>query len=450
MASPSQKLTVFMNETLARVRGFWPFSIQKLITIISGEGARQGYLAAIDQAQISLANFVATLLLARNASPTELGIYGVGFTALRLVRALQEGVTIQPLNTNGAGMDQDTFRSYASSTSLIQVALALACSATAAFGGWLLLKLGNDVSGLALYSLWSGFLWWQLQEYLRRMLYTRGLVNQALVNSFLANAIRLAFMFWLVNHERLDGAASLHAIGLGSAGALILGLWQTRRFWTARIDNLFSTWKRNWDFGRWVTGGLIANWIAVEFYPVLTAGMISFAAAGAYRALQNVVAPVHMLLRAVDTFLTPRAARAYEQVSYRAMQRMIRITFLLCALPIIGLLAIAVLFPQQLLGLLYGETYLPYSQGMVLMALFYALLYIYWPPQTAFKATRYSRPIFIANQTAILVMFTVGIWMIRVWGLYGTISGQALNSLIICVILWVAWRKKRRDFQSGH
>ncbi|OGO28708.1 MAG: hypothetical protein A2Z16_07885 [Chloroflexi bacterium RBG_16_54_18] len=446
MAPPGRKITAIPKEKTNPSPGFLPASLQKLYAVLVGQGARQGYLAAFDQAQISLANFLATLLLARNASPTELGIYGVGFTALRLVRAIQEGVTIQPLNTYGAGMDQETFNSYATSTSLIQIALALGCAAAAAAGGWLLIQLGNDVSGLALFSLWSGFLWWQLQEYLRRMLYTRGLVREALLNSFLSNVIRLALMLWLVQSGSLDGSASLHAIAVGSAGALVLGLWQTRRFWTTRIENLLGTWKRNWDFGRWITGGLVANWVAVEFYPVLTAGMISFAAAGAYRALQNVVAPVHMLLRAVDTFLTPRAARAFQERSYPAMQHMIRITFILCSVPVLGLLAVAVLFPSQLLYFLYGDTYLAYSQGMALMALFYALLFIYWPPQTAFKAIRFSRPIFIANQAAILAMFTAGIWMIRQWGLYGTIGGQVLNSLIICVILWAAWHKKRREY----
>ena len=59
-------------------------------------------------------------------------------------------------------------------------------------------------------------------------------------------------------------------------------------------------------------GGSLANWIASELYPLLAAGLISFAAAGAYRALQNLVAPVHVLLRATDTFFTPRAAKVYH------------------------------------------------------------------------------------------------------------------------------------------
>jgi hypothetical protein len=116
------------------------------IALFSGSGARAGYLAAVDQAVISLANFLATLILARNVSPTELGIYGVGFTALRLVRAVQEGLTIQPLNTFGPGMEPEQFRRYASATTLIQVGLALVFSAAAAAGGYILTVFGNDGS----------------------------------------------------------------------------------------------------------------------------------------------------------------------------------------------------------------------------------------------------------------------------------------------------------------
>lgn len=411
------------------------------LKIFSGQGAREGYLAAVDQGLISLANFLATLILARNASPTELGVYGVGFTTLRLVRAVQEGLTIQPMNTLGASLDDRSFARYATSASLIQLALALLSAGGVALAGWLLTQLGNDTAGPGVFSLWSSFLWWQLQEYIRRMLYTRGHVRSAALNTALANLVRLALMIWWVNQGDLDGETSLHAIGLGALAALLPGIWQTRGCWSRQFDALRSTWQRNWDFGRWVLGGMLANWVAVEFYPVLTAGMISFAAAGAYRALQNIVAPIHLLLRAVDTFLTPRAARAFQTQGKAALDRSLRLVYLLAGVPILSMLAAAMLFDVPILRFLYGDTYLEYSGAMSLMALFYALWFAYWPLQAALKAVRLSRPIFVANLAAILAMFTLGLGMIQRWGVYGTLAGQALNSFIVAVILWVAWRK---------
>ena len=227
--------------------------------------------------------------------------------------------------------------------------------------------------------------------------------------------------------------------------ALLPSLWFTRNYWTRQMASLKGIWQRNWNFGRWLLGSYLANWAAVEFYPILTAGLISFAAAGAYRALQNLVAPIHLLLRAIDTFLTPRAAKLYEQNGPRALTHTLRSIYLAIGLPVLGILIIALVFPEQLLSLIYGDTYLAYSNGVVLMALFYALMFAYWPLQSIFKAAQLSSPIFIANILAIVSMFTVGIWAILNWGVYGTIIGQVVNALVINLVLWGYWIYLRRQ-----
>lgn len=420
--------------------------LQAWLYLFSGSGARQGYLAAIDQGVISLANFLATIILARNVSPTELGVYGVGFITLRLARALQEGLVVQPLNVYGAPMPAEEFRRYVTSTALIQVISAAGCSLAMALGGWLLIITGNDTAGPAIFVLWFAMLWWLLQEFIRRILYTRGAILSAVVNTVLANLIRLAIMLWWARRAALSGTSGMDAIGWGSLAALLPGLWLTRAYWTRNWQRLGETWKQCWSFGRWVLGGSLANWVAVEFYPVLTAGMISFAAAGAYRALQNLVAPIHLLLRALDTYLTPRAARLYEQHGRSALARLLRLTYWTSGAPILGTLLLAMLFRVPLLRFLYGDTYLAYSNGMVWMAVFYALWFAYWPLQTAFKAIRRSQPIFSANLAAVLAMFTVGLLMIRGWGVYGTIAGQALNSLLVNLVLWGSWLRGTRRF----
>ena len=423
----------------------WKTQVGALVALFSGKGAREGYLASLDQGVISAANFLATVILARNVDPTELGVYGVGFISLHLVRSFQEGFVIQPLNVYGASMDETTFKRYATSSSIIQVLLAILSALIVAVSGWVLTVLGNDTAGPALFSLWLAFLWWQLQEYVLRMLYTRGAVFTAVINTVVANTVRLVLMILWATQSKLSGIAGLYAIAWGALVALIPGIWSTRAYWTKDFLSIKVTWQRNWGFGRWVLGGTLANWVAVEFYPVLTAGLISFAAAGAYRALQNLVAPIHLLLRATDTFLTPRAANIYEKNGQRALSRTLRLIYLAAGIPILAILIVAMTFPKQLLHLVYGDTYLAYSDGVVLMALFYALWFAYWPLQTIFKAARLSRPIFVANLVAILLMFTVGIWMILRWGVYGTIAGQALNALMVGLILWGTWIGIKRE-----
>jgi O-antigen/teichoic acid export membrane protein len=145
------------------------------------------------------------------------------------------------------------------------------------------------------------------------------------------------------------------------------------------------------------------------------------------------------MLRATDTFFTPRASKIYAEVGFKGLGRMLKIIYLVSGIPILGLLVIASLFPEPLLRLLYGETYLSYSGGLFLMALYYALWYAYWPLQSALKAIRLTSPIFIANIAAIICMFTIGILAIIKWDVYGAIGGQALNALVIALVLWISW-----------
>ncbi|GAB4471035.1 MAG: hypothetical protein Kow0088_04350 [Anaerolineales bacterium] len=415
-----------------------------MLQLLFGATARQGYFAAIDQALISLTNFLATVIVARYATPTDLGVYAVGFSALTLMRNTIEGLVIQPLNVYGAGMAEDEFAAYASSTGVIQLTLAGITALVSAGGGWLLTGMGNDVAGPALFSLWFVLSFWQMQEFVRRLLYTRRRVLAAMTNTLLGSLTRLGLLLWWGKEASLNGVRGLEAIGWGALIALLSGLWANRKVWRLRGLTPRRTWQRNWDFGRWMMGSTLANWVSVEFYPVLTAGMVSFAAAGAYRALQNLVAPIHALLRATDTFLTPRAAEEFQRKGIPALRRILRLIYLFNGLPVLVMLGFALLFPRQVLGLLYGETYADYSQGVILMATFYALWFAYWPLQTVLKACRHSKPIFIANLIAIILMLTLGLLAILRWGVYGTIGGQILNALAVNGVLWFAWRRLQR------
>ena len=403
--------------------------------------AWKGGLSAIDQGVISFANFLATIMLARFVSPTELGIYAIGFLAIYFVRAVQDGIIIQPLNTIGAVKGLDEFRPYVSTTAIFQLGLAGVSAGMAALSGWILTVLGNDMAGPTLFALWFAFLGWQLQEFIRRVFYTRGVVHRAVINTVLYSTIRLLIIWGMGMRQRLSGVAGLNAIAWGSMAAFLTGCWMARSYWTKNILNLGTTWKQNWRFGRWILGATLANWISRQCYPILAVGMINFAAAGIYQALQNLVAPVHVLLRASDTFLTPRIAKIYHQGRKQNIHWLLGLTYLLVGVPVLGLLGVSVIFSEPLLHFIRGDTYMAYSQGVMLMALFYGLWYAYWPLQTTFKAMRLSWPIFLANVLAIASMFTVGVWAIQNWGVYGAMAGQSINALIVNIVLWVSWLK---------
>ena len=89
-----------------------------------------------------------------------------------------------------------------------------------------------------------------------------------------------------VSYTHLD-VYKRQAMGLGSLVGSLLGIWFARDYFTREVQDIYQTWRENWRFGRWILGASLAEWVVVDFYPIIIAGAISFAATGAYQTLQN-------------------------------------------------------------------------------------------------------------------------------------------------------------------
>lgn len=415
--------------------------LRNTIDLINTKLANNGKFAAIDQGIISLANFGASILLTALVSPTELGMYVIGFLAIYFIRAIQNGIIIQPLNTYGAGKDNTSFKAYFSAAAIHQYILSSLTAVGAAILGWGLTRLGNDTLGPTIFALWFSFFTWQSQEFFRRAFYTRGQVHKAVWVSLSTNITRLGVMIVFSRWTQISGLTGLNAIGWGSLIGSLVGIWLARSYFTTAFQNPIHTWQENWRFGRWILGASMADWMVIDLYPIIMAGMISFAATGVYQTLQNLVAPIHVLLRAMDTFVTPILAKAFDKSGLGKVSRSLKLIYLIGGVPVAGLLMVVLIFTPQLLYLLKGETYLPYADGMYLMTLFYGFLFINRPLQMVFRAIRQGKQVFLANILATISMFTAGIWLIKRWDLYGAIAGQALNAIIISVVLLIAWFK---------
>lgn len=423
--------------------------LKSFLGFMTTKMANNGKYAAVDQGVISISNFVASILLARLVSPTQLGVYVLGFLAIYLMRSIQDGMIIQPMNAFGAVATPEDFKGYFTTAAIHQIILASLSAVAALLTGWILTRLGNDTVGPAVFTLWFSFFTWQIQEFLRRTFYARSEVKKAVVLSVVSNLIRIGLIILLGSISEINGHTGLNAIGWGALAASLIGVWQARAYFTSKVPDLKAAWLHNWRFGRWILGASMADWMVMHLYPIIMAGMVSFAAAGAYQALQNLVAPIHVLLRATDTFATPQAAKAYHQSGFPRLKKYLKLIYLVSGIPIIALLILDLLYAPQLLFLLKGDTYLPFADGIFVMALFYFFLYINWPLQIAFRAIREGKQIFIANLLAIISMVSVGIWLIHRWGLYGAIGGQVLNALIVSLVLLINWSKISRQAESS-
>lgn len=407
---------------------------------------RKGAWGIADQALISATNFITTVLVARGISPHEFGLYALAYTGLLFLNTVQSALVIEPHTTLGAPLPGPAYIAYTTDTLWIQVALcsgsallALALALPAIVMGWwvapILLTLAPATAA------------WQLQTYLRRVMYTRSQVLPAFLNDLLSYGGQIALVVALWARGALTPVTALLALAATSAFGVLLGLWQVRRHLDRTISRsrIMPTAHANWHFGKWLLGEHVAYWTSSQIYPVFAAGFVSVAATGALRAIDTVMGPTNVLRIALDPLFAPRAARTYATAGKTALLVFIR------RLQVINLVAIGTyciivaILAEPIMRYVFGEAYSGYSWVLVLLSLITLVNALRTPIRIGFKTLGQTNAIFRTNLAASAADLSAGLMLVSFFGFEGVAIGLVLNMIVLQGTTWYLWHKATRD-----
>jgi O-antigen/teichoic acid export membrane protein len=392
-----------------------------------------------DQMLISGTNFVTMLLLARALSPSHFGLFTVVYSGLLLANGLQGALICVPHNVLGAALQGEAYARYTTATAVSQVlasvlvaALVLASGAFAHAAAWGVAPL--------LVALAPSIVAWQLQEFVRRVLYTEGRVAGAFLNDIISYGSRTVVIVILWARDALTGPAGLYAFAATSALAAGLGGWQLRDSLRRHVDR--AAIRENWHFGKWLAGAEILEWLSsAQMYQYLTAILLGPAATGLLKGAQIVLGPTRMLALALDTVLPTRLAQTLAQSGKQALHAQLKATLLFVVPPIAGYCLLVAVFAGPVLRLLYGDRYAGAAGVLRLYTVHAILAYLLQFLCAGLKAKRLSRAVFRSYVYSSLVAGLLGWWFIKALGTEGALVGMILTCLIAHVLVLRAyWR----------
>ena len=403
---------------------------------------RKGFWGIADQALISAAHFISTILVARVISPREFGLYALAYTGLVFLNTIQSALVTEPHTTLGAPLTGTRYVAYTTDTGWLQVLLCiasallvLAIAVPATIQGWWVAPV--------ILALAPATVAWQLQTYVRRAMYTRSRVSQAFINDLLSyggHIIIVAGLWWKGN---LTPVVALLALAATSALGSLLGLWQIRRQLdrTLSRDRIRPTARANWGFGKWLLGEHIAYWTSGQIYPVLAAGFVSITATGALRAIDTIMGPTNVLRIALDPLFAPRAARTFARGGKPALLQLIRRLQVLNVIAIGAYCITVMIFAGPILRLVYGDAYSPYSWVLVLVSMITLVNALRSPIRIGLKTLGQTNAIFRTNLAASLADLTLGLALVYLIGFPGVAIGLVLNMLVFQGTTWYFWNK---------
>jgi thymidylate kinase len=224
---------------------------------------RRGSWGIVDQMLISFTNFATMVLLARGLGPAAFGAFSLVYGGLLFANSLQGALVTQPHGVLSAGRRGRAYADYTASTLWSQMflvvlgaAVSLAGAAASWLGGWGITHL--------LLALTPSIVAWQLQEFIRRVLYHEARFSAAFWNdviSYGGQTVVIAVLWWM---QALTGPSALYALMFTSLAASLLGFWQLRTSLAGRFR--WEVLMENGQLGKWLAGAEMGYWLNSQIY----------------------------------------------------------------------------------------------------------------------------------------------------------------------------------------
>jgi O-antigen/teichoic acid export membrane protein len=165
-------------------------------------------------------------------------------------------------------------------------------------------------------------------------------------------------------------------------------------------------------------------------------------ATGVFRALQNLIAPTQILTNTFQMMATPHASREYSRGGTTAVNVFLGRSSPLLAIPLLLYLGLVGVFARPLITFFYSPAYAAAAGVIWPLGLAYLLSYAGRVLGIGLAASREPRPLFYAQLAAASVTFSVGLVLIRGYGLAGAAIGAAFTQTVQVTTL--AWHLRKR------
>ena len=384
----------------------------------------QSIVSLGDQAVVSITNFVTSVIIARTRSKEELGLYMLGISLIFLMTDFQTSLITTPYMVYAPRLKERAHALYTGSTLIHQLAFCLiamfcvACGAFAVTNG-----VGPRALGPVLWALVLVVALIMLREHARRISFARLRLKTAFVFDTCIAVGQIGGMLALARFGLLSASRSFWVIG-SVCGIAVLGwLWLDREFYEPRISESLADLKRNWILGRWVFASGLVWAVSMNIYPWLLAAFHGVASTGVWAACLGVVSVGSPMLLGMQNIMGPKIAHVYAARGHRALHRLVFKITVVAAIPFSLLCLVMFVWGGRLLALLYGHQYAGNSLIVAILALNLLVSALAFSFSRALFAVDRADVDFLVNFTALFIMITVGLWLVRAYGPLGAAVG---------------------------
>jgi len=396
----------------------------------------------VDQGIVSAANFVTGLLIGRICSKEQFGLYMLGFTIITFVINFQGALITTPYTIFIPRLEGVVRSQYTGSTLVHQLGLSILVVLFLAITG-AFLSLGLGPTGLlsVINSLIFTITFILLWDYARHVCLATVKIRAVLVLDSCVAFLQIGGLLLLAYLGLLSAAHAYWAISIACGIATLSLLISLRREFAVRFAQTMSDFKVNFSTGWWIFASGMLWTFKTSLYPWLLAGFHGTVSTGVWAACVGIVALCNPLLLGLQNSFGPKIAHAYTVEEMEGFRRFSLQTATLFGGLIAPFCVVFILFGGPLLTGIYGSKYT--GNGFIVSILALNLL-------ISAPAVPLSRALFTIgradidfkiNLITLLCTLSVGIFLVKAYGIIGAAYGLLLSNVMCFVFKYISIRR---------
>lgn len=328
--------------------------------------ASSSMLSLIDQMTISGTSFVTAMIIARQVSTSELGLYYLTWSIVMVLSGIQEQVISAPYVIYSKRRRGRELAEYTSSSwfhFFVLCGMAMAVLFVAASG----LTMAGAAVRTGLWVLIGAAPMLLLREVIRRYALADLRVTTAILVDVPVAAIQIGGLLVWSHFGRLSLWTIFGTMALACATACLGWFLLSRPKPHFKRARFLADWRGNWPFAKWALQSYLIGNTTPYIMPWILSAAAGTAATGILGGCMTLIGVANMFATAVANVLTPHAAQAFVSGGSKQLARVLLQTALLLAVGL-GTFGIAMtVVGEQVAVLIFGEHFA--GSGPILIVL---------------------------------------------------------------------------------
>jgi O-antigen/teichoic acid export membrane protein len=407
---------------------------------------RGTFVATIDQALISILNFLIAFALVRYGTKNEYGLYSQLVSLQALFSPVVGGLFISAFLAIAPRMAPKRRAEYTANmaqASLLVTLLSALLAATLTYSG---ARLFGAPLGWATVSALTGALlglWWR--EIFRQVCFADLHYRRALCVDLAYIAATGGAISLILRFGEVTAANMLWCTAFGAAVASLAPLILTAFGSLVRIRSMVRDVAMSWQVGRWDTLGALVSWVYLQSYVYFAALHGGLAGAAEISAGKLVAAPLALLWASFANVLRPSGAMAMARGEVTTVRKLAgRSALFVIGSSSVYAVAVVVLLPFAQNAIFAGK-FNELHWSAILWILYSMLAGLTTVAASLLRSALKFRQVFTRQVASCFAAMGLLFLSLRFPGVYAQIIALSLVELMYALLLWGQLAKITKD-----